>query len=76
MAAASLVPIPGWLTLRAIRFSCNRVTATKHPIGQTPEPRPLPKARHLLCPGMSVMMKKADVDLCEERRRFFRVEYR
>jgi len=32
VAASILAPIPCWLTLRAIRFYCKPVTATRHPI--------------------------------------------
>ena len=32
MAAEASAPIPCWLTLRAIRFHCKPVTATRHPI--------------------------------------------
>ena len=32
MAAGSPAPIPGWLTLRAIRVDCKPVTAIRHPI--------------------------------------------
>lgn len=32
MAAVSPAPIPGWLTLQAIRLYCKPVTAARHPI--------------------------------------------
>ena len=32
VVAGSPAPIPGWLTLRAIRLYCKSVTAARHPI--------------------------------------------